>query len=126
MITAFISGHRDATKEEFQLHYIPPILAALNAGAQFVVADYEGVDAMAQEFLHALGAQVTVYHMGDTPRVALFASRKGGFFTDEERDAAMTCDSRQDIAWIRPGKEFSGTAQNLARRKDPTVNIYRG
>jgi hypothetical protein len=55
---------------------------------------------------------------------ASFAT-KGEFKTDKQRDAAMTAASTIDIAWVRPGKEYSGTAQNLARRIDPSANIYQ-
>lgn len=61
---------------------------------------------------------VTVYHMLDQPRnnvgnrVTL-----GGFKSDEERDSAMTSASDYDIAWIRKGKEKSGTAKNILRRR---------
>jgi hypothetical protein len=29
----------------------------------------------------------------------------------------MTADSDQDIAWVRPGRERSGTQRNLDRRR---------
>ena len=40
----------------------------------------------------------------------------GGFKTDEERDAAMTNASFDDIAFVRNYTELSGTAQNILRR----------
>ena len=40
----------------------------------------------------------------------------GGFGSDQERDSAMTGNTDEDIAWIRPGRERSGTAKNLMRR----------
>jgi hypothetical protein len=43
----------------------------------------------------------------------------GGYRTDEERDAAMTRESHEDIAWVRPGKRRNnGTGKNLQRRVD--------
>ena len=42
----------------------------------------------------------------------------GGYRSDSERDAAMTEASDFDIAWVRSGYEDSGTAQNVARRKN--------
>lgn len=41
---------------------------------------------------------------------------QGGFTSDIERDKAMTEHSDYDIAFIRKGKESSGTAQNILRR----------
>lgn len=41
----------------------------------------------------------------------------GGFESDRVRDEAMTAASDADIAWVRPGREKSGTAKNLKRRE---------
>ena len=109
------------TEEEFAEHYEPALTAAAEAGALFVIGDANGTDAMAQGFLYGFlddwEARVTVYHMLQEPRnnfgdfVVV-----GGFKTDQERDEAMTKDSDADIAWVRPGREKSGTAENLKRR----------
>lgn len=121
----FISGHRDITEEEFKKYYVPQLEDILQFGEsciQFVVGDYEGVDIIAQKWLleHLDNKSiVTVYHMYDKPRN--YASKKfktkGGYKNDIERDSAMTEISNVDIAWIRKGKERSGTAQNILRRK---------
>ena len=87
--------------------------------------------------LHVPKAQVTVFHMLERPRHligtgagshdAATAARadlsggfplRGGFRSDEERDAAMTAASDKDVAWVRPerSKRRSGTAKNLERR----------
>ena len=47
---------------------------------------------------------------------------KGGFKTDEERDAAMTAISKHDIAFVRKHTKLSGTAQNILRRHILTLN----
>jgi hypothetical protein len=64
-------------------------------------------------------SRVRVYHMFQTPRnnVGGFIL-VGGYMSDEERDAALTAVSDYDIAWVRPGRENSGTAKNLQRRKN--------
>lgn len=121
----FISGHRDITEEEFKEYYVPQLEDILQFGEsciQFVVGDYCGVDIIAQKWLleHLNDkSKVTVYHMYDKPRN--YASKKfktkGGYRNDIERDSAMTEISDIDIAWIRKGKEGSGTAQNILRRK---------
>lgn len=117
----FVSGHRDITFEEFVRHYGPLLHKAVREpGVKFVVGDYEGVDSYTQIFfrLQAFRPDVTVYHMGDKPmRHAGWFKCVGGFLTDESRDAAMTSISHEDIAWVRPGKEDSGTAINLRRRQ---------
>lgn len=123
MRTYFISGHLDLTQEEFDAHYRDRLISAtVSEGAKFVVGDARGCDAMAQRFLLSCGAlptgKVVVFHMFDSPRYneGYFETR-GGFKSDEERDAAMTAASDADIAWVRPGREKSGTAKNIARRK---------
>lgn len=121
MKTAFISGHRDVTEEEFQEHYTPLILAAVKAGHNFVVGDCEGVDYRSQLELFSANAtdKLTVFHMYKSPRWRAVETVKtrGGYTSDNARDSAMTEASDYDIAWVRPGKEKSGTAKNLARRR---------
>lgn len=119
MKTYFISGHLDLTEEEFKEHYVPRILDVLSGpGCQVVVGDAAGADTMVQEYLHSLNMEhVVVFHMKKSPR-----NNAGGFPTisgyssDEERDTALTAASDEDIAWVRPGREKSGTAKNLIRR----------
>ncbi len=115
----FISGHRDITQDEFNLHYIPTIDEFIAHGCTFVIGDCEGVDFMAQTYLAAKEYnKVTVYHQYSFPNK--FASMnfelKGNYRSDVDRDWAMTMGSDIDIAWVREGKERSGTAQNLFRR----------
>jgi hypothetical protein len=112
----FISGHLDLTEQEFQEHYAPRIDRALAQGATFIVGDARGADAMAQAYLKRQGASATVYHMFENPRHNAGFPTKGGFQSDSERDTAMTRDSTEDLAWVRPGREKSGTAKNLQRR----------
>lgn len=122
--TYFISGHRDITKAEFEFNYEPLINLALhrNPEAKFVVGDYYGADIMAQDYLMDIvcldPSRVTVYHMFDSPRNInpKITKTKGGFQSDDERDAAMTAASIDDIALVRDIKKNSGTAQNILRR----------
>ncbi len=122
---AFISGHLDLTQEEFNEHYIPRIEEAIAQRCDFVVGDAPGADAMAQQYLSSRwlvwNFEVTVYHcarfpsprnniaMGGYPVIAVGRSQAA-------KDRAMTEASDFDIAWVRPGKEKSGTADNLRRR----------
>lgn len=118
----FISGHRDIDDHHFGL-YTRVIDRALDAASvsgipvEFIVGDYHGVDDLAQQYLKAKNATVTVYHMFTEPRHNAGFPTKGGFATDHDRDLAMTMASDDDIAFVMPGKEGSGTAQNLVRRK---------
>ena len=130
MNIAFISGHLDLTQEEFNEHYIPKIQEAIGRGDRFVVGDAKGTDTMAQAYLLyrdlVRPGFVSVYHMFENPRnnVGDFEPR-GGFKTDEDRDSMMTAVSDYDIAWVRPGREKSGTAKNLERRKSlETMNSF--
>ena len=117
----FISGHRDITQDEFEKFYLDTIdKLSENPLVSFVVGDCNGVDFMAQQALSELVTpdRVTVYHMFTKPRN--LANKKfklkGGYKSDIARDSAMTQDSTDDLAWIRKGKENSGTAQNILRR----------
>jgi len=117
MPTYFVSGHLDLTDDEFAAHYKPRISAALASGAAFVIGDAKGCDALTQRLLAQAGClDVRVFHMFQSPRNNCGFRTVGGFATDAERDAAMTAASDEDIAWIRPGREKSGTAKNLKRR----------
>lgn len=119
MKTFFISGHLDLTAVEFEEHYAPRLRAlAADPDVSFIVGDAPGADAMAQERLKALGvSRMTVYHMLVAPRHWCgVGTLKGGYATDKARDAAMTSESTGDLAWVRPGREKSGTAKNLLRR----------
>lgn len=113
----FVSGHLNVTEDEFAEHYLPRLQVAVAEACKFVVGDARGTDQMAQVALANLGAEVTVFHMLGTPRHNMggFPTR-GGFLTDTDRDAAMTAASDGDIAWVRSGREKSGTAKNLKRR----------
>lgn len=113
----FVSGHLDLTEAEFLTNYTYRLFEAHQAGAKFIVGDARGCDTMAQIYLDGLGADVTVYHMFTAPRNNV-GNRPtvGGFEADLARDEAMTAASTEDLAWVRPGREKSGTAKNLARR----------
>lgn len=122
MKTAYISGHLKISEDEFFEHYVPKIEEAVANGDSFVVGDARGTDARAQSYLcECLGEKsprVRVFHMFERPRNLNGGfSTVGGFTSDEDRDAAMTVASDYDIAWVRPGRENSGTANNLKRRK---------
>lgn len=121
MTVAHISGHLDVTQEEFREHYEPRINEAIAAGHNFVVGDARGADYMAQVYLsvNCDKNKVVVYHMFTKPLhyYGGFATQ-GGYTNHTQRDAAMTAASDYDIAWVRPGKENSGTARNLKRRHE--------
>ncbi|MFY1825960.1 hypothetical protein ACN47A_08615 [Myxococcus fulvus] len=116
----FISGHLDLTEPEFHEHYAPRLERACLQGASFVLGDARGADAMAQHFIKARGANATVFHMFESPRHNAGFPNRGGFTSDLDRDTAMTLASQEDLAWIRPGREKSGTAKNLLRRLQKT------
>lgn len=115
----FASGHLDLTEGEFEEHYVPLLDAAMNERCHIVVGDAPGADTMVQRHLEKNGYErVSIFHMFFEPRNHLdkWWGTLGGFRTDEERDAAMTAASDIDIAWVRPGRENSGTARNIKRR----------
>ena len=112
----FVSGHLRITAEEFAQHYQPRLEFHIANGDVFVLGEAPGVDSLAQQFLKSRGASVTVFHMFEKPRFNAGFPTKGGYQSDDERDAAMTAASDADVAWVRPGREKSGTARNLERR----------
>lgn len=122
-ITYFISGHRNATKEEFEKYYIPLIEEALNEtpNAKFIVGDCEGIDIMAQNYLVSIiddVSRITVYCIGETPE---FINNeiiyiKNGFKDYRDKDSTMTNDSFKDIAVVRDPTIYSGTGENILRR----------
>lgn len=120
-----ISGHGDLTLEEWLQHYRPEIDHALQQQAHFVVSDFRGADVLSQEYLKDKTPHVTLCHCFEKPRYraetfnlpAKQWTIKSGFTSDEDRDVWMTANSTADIAWVREGREKSGTAKNLARRK---------
>lgn len=122
--TYFVSGHRNIPQEEFDAMYVPQIDGALRKKCVFVVGDYEGADRMAQDYLKSKGATCVVFHMFDTPRYNAGFPTMPGFKTDEARDHAMSVVSDQDIAFVKSGKENSGTAQNLYRRMNLKVKTF--
>ena len=133
----FISGHRNITDDEFTNNYVKKFNTieimyqyqkAMNKVDDidmplYVVGDYEGVDIMSQNYLidnlKVDPKRITVYHMFNKPRNCndKIVNFKGGFNYDEERDAAMTNDSTEDIAFVRDHLKLSGTAMNILRRK---------
>jgi hypothetical protein len=119
MKTVFVSGHMHVTDSEFDKHYRPRIeaLLAVEGGTHFLVGDAPGFDVRVQGELADSGAKVTVYHMKTAARhnVGGFAT-VGGFDTAEDRDAAMTAASDEDLAWVRPGRDVSGVGRNVKRR----------
>lgn len=138
--TVFVSGHMDLTPEEFRAHYVPRLHELVQARCVFVCGDAPGCDHMVQRWFADSfplgGAPLTVYHMLHAPRphrepyVGPFNSTPmpfpvdvyplvGGFRSDEERDAAMTGASDEDLAWVRQDRRSrrSGTQANLDRRR---------
>jgi hypothetical protein len=114
----YICGHLDLTQEEFNEYYLPVINACVYTAWNFIVGDADGVDKFAQEFLDSKllmqKKRVTVYHMSDKPRNNIGDFQVlGGFSSDEERDSAMLKRADKILAWIKPGREKSGTAKNL-------------
>jgi len=115
-IINFISGHLDLTQAEFDEHYRQQIDNALSKNQGFVVGDARGADTLAQQYLLDKTKAVVVYHMFESPRNNAGFPTRGGFQSDKERDEQMTRNSHQDIAWVRIGREKSGTRKNLDRR----------
>jgi hypothetical protein len=137
----FISGHRDLTIDEFNVHYIPIINQYINwldthspitgnKTLTFYIGDCEGCDEMSLNYI------VNHINKNSTKNIYInlcklnykfdgqnenipnneFINIIDKFNTHEERDTYMTLNSLYDILWIRHGKWDSGTAQNFVKR----------
>lgn len=123
--TYFISGHGNITFEEWTENYKSLIDKALGENAHFILGDFKGTDVLSMEYLKDKTQNVTIVHCFSKPRYkpdtfdlpSSCWKFEGGFKSDEERDMYMTQHSNEDIAWVRKGKENSGTAKNIKRRK---------
>jgi hypothetical protein len=115
-VVNFISGHIDLTQEEFDTYYRHLLDRAIERDECFVVGDAKGTDTLAQQYLFGRTEAVIVYHMFASPRNNAGFPTRGGFQSDVERDTQMTLDSDRDLAWVRRGRERSGTQANLDRR----------
>ncbi|BAY29693.1 hypothetical protein NIES2107_15370 [Nostoc carneum NIES-2107] len=122
----FISGHLDLTQAEFEMYYRPLIDRAIAQNECFIVGDAKGADTLAQQYLVEKTEAVIVYHMFTSPRNNAGFPTRGGFHSDIERDTQMTLDSDQDIAWVRPGRERSGTQANCDRRMKTNSLVQQG
>lgn len=122
----FVSGHRDLTREEFEEHYVPLIRYVLGGDpkAEFVVGDWEGCDQMFLDYMKHIPDNAIYIYGVDKMRNIIPESYTGfpyiRIFRDyssyDECDEMMTIHSMFDIAWIRPGREDSHTANNIKRR----------
>ena len=120
----FISGHGDLTFEEFIENYKPLIDAALIENHLFVLCDFRGCDVLAMEYLKNKTSNVIILHCFDKPRYYPEAynlhssdwTLTGGFRCDIARDMTATSLTDYDIAWVRKGRDKSGTAKNIKRR----------
>jgi hypothetical protein len=125
MKTYFISGHGNITFEEWYIKYKPLIDKGLEEKSNFILGDFRGTDVLSMEYLKDKTKSVIIAHCFSKPRYRVdtvdlpskFWEYKGGFENDEERDIYMTKHSDVDIAFFREGRENSGTAKNINRRK---------
>lgn len=138
MDTAFVSGHTDLSKYEFEIYYIPKLEEAIAKKHNFIVGSALGADRLALEFLVSHKAHVTAYIFEKNPDYYMGALNFcmqhkvdiiTGFTSYNARDKQMTENSTYDIAWVRSidesklryGEKFdvtrvSGTQRNIDRR----------
>lgn len=127
----FISGHRDLTQWEFNKYYAPLInkIITLDDVARFIFGDCEGCDTLAYNYIlprlqpHQM---IDIYCVNkvhfDNYNEKLYPKVDAKMHSSyEECDKAMTLASDFDIAWIRPGKEDSYTANNIRRRYNGNI-----
>jgi hypothetical protein len=115
----FVSGHRDLTEQEFVEHYLPKLLKVIEFDKDpiFLVGNYEGCDEMFLKFMQAGNYDHFVYlYYVDNPMRHYDYVFTRHMETPNDCDYTMTSNSDFDIAWIRPGREDSHTANNIRRR----------
>lgn len=133
----FISGHTDLTYDEFIKRYKDRIDRAVSEGASFVIGDAPGVDTYTNMYLSDKWLDLVVYHIGTEPKnnPGNFPTC-GGFKNHDDKDAAMTNVSDEDILYIRSiaeqqaiyGEKYkyrvSGTEKNKIRRRYHDIVTY--
>lgn len=123
--TVFIFGHLDLTQKEFDEHYRPFLDEHVDdPNYYFVFGDSVGCDVLTQYYMfNKIGTKskrVTVFHSWDEPMHNLGNWKTiAGFTRSDDRDSCMQANSNVDLAWVRPGREKSGTARLLLAREDP-------
>ncbi len=91
--------------------------------ASFIVCDYKGVDTLAMEYLKTHTRNVSVYHVGSSPRYfpsiyktnASKWKKVGRFESDEQRDDAAIDACTHFMGWDFNSNETrrSGTLRNI-------------
>lgn len=120
MSTYYISAHPDLTSAEFNLHYRFQIEDILDAedNPLFLIGDSSNADLVLQTFLAKHIAQVTVYHVGETPlhNVGNFKTR-GSYPSENYRNVVMTNLSQFDVTWCRSSDPNSEPMLNMIHRE---------
>lgn len=146
--TYFISGHIDLDILEFDQYYKPVIDSLLlNENSQFVIGDAQGADTMAREYLanRIDKSRIKIYTLNIKKLKKILPEYTvigGQFKNHDEKDAAMTNVSIDDIAYVRPAdvqknkleargitydpNRLSGTEKNLLRRKNNKLISFKG
>jgi hypothetical protein len=126
-----ISGHTDITQEDFDKYYKPAIDATPH-GSCFVVGTAEGADSFAiQHIKTTKKGSITICSKSNNHGLVEEDNIKivSGFNSFPERDAYMTSNSDQDIAFLRNDWMAlgSGTMANLIRRQygNQVSNLFK-
>lgn len=125
----YVFGNGNTSFEDFTRNYAKALSRAFFLGkvrpVSFIVGDFKGVDTLTMEYLKTLTENVSVYHMGVTPRyypttygtkVAQW-KKVGGFVTDRHRDTAAIEACTHYIAYDINSTltRISGTKWNIDR-----------
>lgn len=121
--TYFISGHRDLTEEEFNIHYASKIRKsnAQSPSCGYILGDASGCDKLAQEFLRKIGVspeRICIHHVESKQPANKYKYNLHSHSTESARRNYMTHVSTSDIAWVRPGCEDSEVRNNILRRRE--------
>lgn len=128
-----ISGNKDITDKDFMMYYLPFLTELVkNSNTLFNISDEPGCSEYCQIFFNKIlteedKSRVNIFGMDFTPKIYLSDQFLyiGEFKTLEERNAAMTVSSTQDLHIILEGQGRSEVEKNILRRFTPKYDYTK-
>jgi hypothetical protein len=123
-VKVFVFGNGNLSFKDFLEYYEKPITEILKTNSpSFVLCDYKGVDTLTMELLKCETTNVSILHIGTTPRYSPDKYKTkvsqwnfiGGFQSDKERDTAAInmCTHFLAYDFNSNEKRKSGTLTNI-------------
>ena len=120
----YIFGNGNLSFEDFKTYYENVMIKYTDReNVNFLLCDFRGVDALAMEVLKCSSANVSIFHIGESPRYLADKFRTkvsswkiiGGFESDAQRDTEVikNCTHFIAIDFNSDDKRKSGTQKNI-------------